>query len=76
MSQDLDTRQEQLCDDAGWDFSNLRALYINCTLKRSPQSPTPRDSLTTRLRSCAGLASLSTSSGRSTMRSRPASTQI
>lgn len=24
------------------DFTGLRALYINCTLKRSPTSVTPR----------------------------------
>jgi multimeric flavodoxin WrbA len=34
---DLTPLQEQLCEDSRWDFSNLRALYINCTLKRSPE---------------------------------------
>ena len=34
---DLTPMQEQLCEDSRWDFSNLRALYINCTLKRSPE---------------------------------------
>jgi multimeric flavodoxin WrbA len=29
--------QEQLASDAPWDFSDLRALFINCTLKRSPE---------------------------------------
>ena len=28
---------EQLCEQSGWDFSDLRAVYINCTLKRSPE---------------------------------------
>jgi multimeric flavodoxin WrbA len=28
--------QERLCDESRWDFSDLRALFINCTLKRSP----------------------------------------
>ena len=37
MSDHLDPRQEQLCEQADWDFSGLRALYINCTLKRSPE---------------------------------------
>ncbi len=37
MSRDLDPRQEQLCEQAQWDLSDLRALYINCTLKRSPE---------------------------------------
>jgi multimeric flavodoxin WrbA len=29
--------EEQLCATSSWDFSDLRALYINCTLKRSPE---------------------------------------
>ncbi len=33
----LDPRQEELCATARWDFSDLRAIYINCTLKRSPE---------------------------------------
>jgi multimeric flavodoxin WrbA len=32
----LSTLDEQLCEESRWDFSDLRALYINCTLKRSP----------------------------------------
>jgi multimeric flavodoxin WrbA len=32
----VDARQEELCSTSSWDFSDLRALYINCTLKRSP----------------------------------------
>jgi multimeric flavodoxin WrbA len=28
---------ERLCDTSPWDFSDLRALYVNCTLKRSPE---------------------------------------
>jgi len=34
---DLTPIQEQLCADSRWDFSDLSALYINCTLKRSPE---------------------------------------
>jgi multimeric flavodoxin WrbA len=30
-------KQEDLCRSATWDFSDLRALFINCTLKRSPE---------------------------------------
>ena len=33
----LTTRQEKLCESSTWDFSNLRALFLNCTLKRSPE---------------------------------------
>src|SRR5439155_15312231 len=33
----LNAMQEQLCEQSQWDFSDLRALYVNCTLKRSPE---------------------------------------
>lgn len=29
--------QEQWCRDSKWDFSDLKAVFINCTLKRSPE---------------------------------------
>ena len=29
--------QEELCTQSRWDFSDLRALYVNCTLKPSPE---------------------------------------
>ena len=32
----LTAKQEELCSQREWDFSDLRALFINCTLKRSP----------------------------------------
>ncbi|NNF08635.1 MAG: flavodoxin family protein [Candidatus Eisenbacteria bacterium] len=32
----LDERQEKLCSDSQWDFSGLKALFLNCTLKKSP----------------------------------------
>jgi multimeric flavodoxin WrbA len=32
----LDARQEELCSQSTWDFSDLKALVINCTLKPSP----------------------------------------
>ena len=34
---DLTEIDEQLCETSPWDFSDLRALYVNCTLKRSPE---------------------------------------
>ena len=37
MDTELDARQTALCDDATWDFSDLRAVFVNCTLKRSPE---------------------------------------
>ncbi len=33
----LTPKQEELCQQNRWDFSDLRALFINCTLKRSPE---------------------------------------
>ena len=33
----LTDKQERLCETSEWDFSDLKALYINCTLKRSPE---------------------------------------
>jgi multimeric flavodoxin WrbA len=32
----LTPKQEELCATSRWDFSDLRAIYVNCTLKRSP----------------------------------------
>jgi multimeric flavodoxin WrbA len=33
----LTDRHEQLATESRWDFSDLRALFINCTLKRTPE---------------------------------------
>ena len=33
----LSERQRKLCEASKWDFSDLRALFLNCTLKRSPE---------------------------------------
>jgi multimeric flavodoxin WrbA len=33
----LDSRQEEICASARWDFSDLTAIFVNCTLKRSPE---------------------------------------
>jgi len=33
----LSEKQEELCSDSQWDFSNLKALFLNCTLKPSPK---------------------------------------
>ena len=33
----LTPKMEELCATSQWDFSDLRAVYINCTLKRSPE---------------------------------------
>ncbi len=33
----LNEKQEELCRESRWDFSDLHALFLNCTLKRSPE---------------------------------------
>lgn len=33
----LSDKQEELCTDSVWDFSNLKALFLNCTLKPNPK---------------------------------------
>ncbi|MEM7313652.1 MAG: NAD(P)H-dependent oxidoreductase [Planctomycetota bacterium] len=33
----LNDQQEKMCTDSQWDFSDLRALFLNCTLKKSPE---------------------------------------
>jgi multimeric flavodoxin WrbA len=35
---ELTEKQKQLCEESRWDFSDLSAIYINCTLKRSPET--------------------------------------
>ncbi len=37
LSSVLNAKQEELCSQSRWDFSDLRALFINCTLKKSPE---------------------------------------
>ena len=34
---ELSEKQQKMCANSKWDFSDLRALFINCTLKRSPE---------------------------------------
>jgi multimeric flavodoxin WrbA len=33
----LTEKQQELCASSTWDFSDLRALFLNCTLKKSPE---------------------------------------
>ena len=33
----LNDRQLEMCTTSKWDFSDLQAVFINCTLKRSPE---------------------------------------
>jgi len=32
----LNRKQQDLCDQSQWDFSGLKAVFLNCTLKPSP----------------------------------------
>jgi hypothetical protein len=34
---ELTPMQERLNEESRWDFSDLAAVYVNCTLKRSPE---------------------------------------
>ena len=34
---ELNDKQQALCSQSRWDFSDLRAVFLNCTLKRSPE---------------------------------------
>ena len=33
----LNEKQETLCTQSKWDFSDLKAIFLNCTLKKSPE---------------------------------------
>ena len=33
----LNEKQVELCSSSTWDFSDLKALFLNCTLKKSPE---------------------------------------
>ena len=33
----LNEKQLKWCESSEWDFSDLRALFLNCTLKKSPE---------------------------------------
>jgi multimeric flavodoxin WrbA len=33
----LNEKQLEACSQSTWDFSDLRAIFLNCTLKRSPE---------------------------------------
>ena len=34
---ELNKKQLEMCESSKWDFSDLQALFINCTLKKSPE---------------------------------------
>lgn len=34
---ELNEKQMKMCEESTWDFTQLKALILNCTLKRSPE---------------------------------------
>lgn len=34
----LNEKQEQQCSSSKWDYSDLKAVFLNCTLKKSPEA--------------------------------------
>ncbi len=34
---ELSKQQLEMCSTSRWDFSDLSALFLNCTMKRSPE---------------------------------------
>lgn len=34
---DLNEKQLEMCESSKWDFSNLKAIFLNCTLKYTPE---------------------------------------
>lgn len=37
VQEQLTPEQRELCETSRWDFTDLRAFFINCTLKKSPE---------------------------------------
>lgn len=33
----LNKKQKEMCDKSKWDYSDLNAVFLNCTLKKSPE---------------------------------------
>ena len=33
----LSEKQLRMCEESKWDFSDLKVLFLNCTLKKSPE---------------------------------------
>lgn len=34
---ELNAKQQEMCETSTWDFSDLKSLFLNCTLKRTPE---------------------------------------
>ena len=69
----LNAKQTEMNESSETDYSDLKAMFINCTLKRSPELSHTQGLIDISTGSCAPTASRSRRSGRSTTRSRSAS---
>ena len=69
----LNEVQAALCETSDTDYSDLRALFINCTLKRSPEVSNTQGLMDISIEIMRRNGVEVDSSGRSTTRSRPAS---
>ena len=70
---DLSEIDERLCETSQRDFSDTRALFVNCTLKRSPEASNTQGLAETSIAVMHEQASRSTSSAPSTATSPRAS---
>jgi hypothetical protein len=69
----LTAKQAELCERSTTDYSDLKAFFINCTLKRSPELSHTQGLMDVAMEICGATASRSTGFARSTIRSPPAS---
>lgn len=58
---------------AAWDYSDLTALYVNCTLKRSPETSNTEGLIDKSRRVMESAGTRTSSSAPSTTTSRPGS---
>ena len=69
----LSEQQRELCTTSVWDFSDLRALYVNCTLKPSPDVSNTQGLIDLSIAIMEATALRSIGFARSTMRLHPVS---
>jgi hypothetical protein len=72
----LNEFQQELCTQSRWDFSDLEALFVNCTLKKSPDVSHTQGLMDIAIAIMEANEVTTETSGRSITRSHPASTTI
>jgi hypothetical protein len=70
---ELNAMEAELCEGSQTDYSDLRALFINCTLKRSPEVSNTQGLMDISMEIMRRNGVRSRASGRSTTRSLRAS---